>query len=194
MLIKLYWAPTNAKRLAYKTLCMYPSSKYISNIEQLEDQAVQFIAGTKGRDGVIDAETRLGLIPLRQRRRNQWLRLLMRILARKEHHSSLFESYIIHCESYILWYKEIMNQPRTTMSTRSHTRRIPATFWTNNTQYYNRFLPRTIHDLRGQWKNCIMQCQYWANTYCQHHIDRAYRTCTDKYRPDWVNEKNATNV
>ena len=52
----LYWAPTNAKLLAYKTLCLPhlensaavwdPSSwKNISDIEQLQDQVVQFIAG-----------------------------------------------------------------------------------------------------------------------------------------------------
>ena len=65
----LYWAPTNAKLLAYKTLCLPhheyaaaawdPSSKKdISDIEQLQDQAVRIIAGIKGRDGVEDA--RLG--------------------------------------------------------------------------------------------------------------------------------------
>ena len=58
----LYWAPSNAKLLAYKTLCLPhleyaaaawdPSSKKdISDIEQLQDQAVRFIAGIKGRDG-----------------------------------------------------------------------------------------------------------------------------------------------
>ena len=37
------------------------SRKHISDIEQLKDQAV---AGIKLRDGVEDAKTRLGLIPL----------------------------------------------------------------------------------------------------------------------------------
>ena len=64
----LYWAPTNAKLLAYKTLCLPhfgyaaaawdPSNKKdISDIEQLQDQAVRFIAGIRGRDGVEDAKT-----------------------------------------------------------------------------------------------------------------------------------------
>ena len=100
----LYWAPTSAKLLAYKTLCLHhleyaagawtPSSKKdISDIEQLQDQAVQFIAGIKGRDGVEDAKTRLGLIPLHKRRRDQRLRLLIiRILVKEERHSSLYES------------------------------------------------------------------------------------------------------
>ena len=75
----LYWAPTNARLLAYKTLCLphfeyaaaawNPSSKKdISDIEQLQDQAVRFIAGIKRKNGVEDAKTRLGLIPLHKRR------------------------------------------------------------------------------------------------------------------------------
>ena len=65
------------------------SRKHISDIEQLKDQAV---AGIKLRDGVEDAKTRLGLIPLHKIKREQQLRLLMRILAKEEHHSSLSES------------------------------------------------------------------------------------------------------
>ena len=37
--------------------------------------------------------------------------------------------------------------------------------------------------------SCILQCQYWTNIYCQHHIDRACRTCTDKYRPNRINKE-----
>ena len=65
----------HAKLLAYQILCLPhfeyaaaawdPSSKKdISDIEQLQDQAVRFIAGIKGMDGVEDAKTRLRLIPL----------------------------------------------------------------------------------------------------------------------------------
>ena len=97
MLLQLYWVPTNAKLLAYKTLCLPhlgysaaawdPSCKKdISDIKQLQDQAVRFIACSKERDGVEDAKTRLGLIPLVKGRRDQQLRLLMRILAKEEHH------------------------------------------------------------------------------------------------------------
>ena len=158
----LYWASINAKLLAYKTLCLPhleyaaaawdPSSKKdISDIEQLQDQAVLFTAGIKGRDGVENANTRLGLIPL-HKRRDLRLRLLMQILAKEEHHSSLSESYN---------HNEIMKQPATTMTTRSQTRGIPATFQTNNTQYHNSFLPRTIRDLKSQSEQPI---SYSANT------------------------------
>ena len=54
---------------------------------------MRFIAGIKGRDLVEHAKTRLGLIPLHKRRRDQRFRLLMRILSKEEHHSSLSESY-----------------------------------------------------------------------------------------------------
>ena len=81
--------------------------------------------------------------------RAQRLRLLMRILAKEKHHSSLSESY-----------NEIMKQPVTTMTTRSQTRGIPATFRTNNTQYHNSFLPWTIRDLKSQSEQAI---SYSAN-------------------------------
>ena len=81
---------------------------------------MRFIAGIKGRDGVEDAKTRLGLIPL-HKWRDQRLRLLMRIPAKEEHHSSLSESY-----------NEIMKQPATTM-TRSQTRGIPSELTTLST-------------------------------------------------------------
>ena len=81
--------------LEYAAAVWYPSSKKdISDIQQLQDQAVQFIAGIKGRDGVEDAKTRLGRIPLHKRRRDQRLRLLIRILAKEEHHS--------HCLSHTM--------------------------------------------------------------------------------------------
>ena len=108
-------------RLEYAAAAWDPSSKKdILDIEQLQNQAARFIAGIKGRDGVKDAKTRLGLIPL-HKRRNQRLRLLMRIPAKEEHHSSLSESY-----------NEIMKQSATTM-TRSQTRGIPSELTTLST-------------------------------------------------------------
>ena len=72
----LYWAPTNAKLIAYKTLCL----------PHLEYSAAAW------------------------------------------DHSSLS-----------VLYNEIMKQPATTMTTRSQTRGIPATFRTNNTRYHCSF-------------------------------------------------------
>ena len=56
--------------LQYAAAAWDPSSKKdISDIEQLQNQAVRFIAGIKERNGVEDAKTRLGLTPLHKRRR-----------------------------------------------------------------------------------------------------------------------------
>ena len=111
---------------------------------------MRFIAGIKERDDVENAKTRLELITLHKKRKNKRLRLLMRILAKAEHHSSLSESY-----------NEIMNQPATTMTTRSQTRGIPAIFRTNSAQYHNSFLPRTIRVLKGQSEQTV---SYGATT------------------------------
>ena len=83
------------------------------------------------------------------------MRILMRILLAKEeeHHSSLSESY-----------NEIMEQPATTMTTRSQTRGIPATFQTNNTQYHNSFLSRTIRDLKDQSEQTTSYSAYTGLT------------------------------
>ena len=86
-----------------------PSSrKEISDIKQLQDR---FIAGIKGRAAVENVKSRLGLVPLH-------------ILVKEERHSARSESY-----------DEIMNQPTTTMTARSQTSGIPATFRVNNTQF-----------------------------------------------------------
>ena len=119
------------------------SRKDISDIKQLQDQAVRFMASIKGRDGVKNSKTSLGLL-LHKRKRDQWLRLLMRIFAKEEHHSSLFESY-----------NEIMYQPATVMTARSQTREIPAAFQANSTVYHNSFLPPAIRDLKGQSEQTV---------------------------------------
>ena len=65
----LYWAHSNAKLVAYKTLCLphleysaaaweSSSKRNISDIEQLQEQAVRFIACIIGRNGVDEAQTR----------------------------------------------------------------------------------------------------------------------------------------
>ena len=58
------------------------------------DQTVRFIVGIKGRDGVADEKkTRLGRLIPQHKRRDQQLRLFMRVFVKEEHHSSLSESY-----------------------------------------------------------------------------------------------------
>ena len=50
--------------LSMQQLLGTQAARKIANIKQLQDQAVPFIAGIKGRDGVEDAKTRLGFISL----------------------------------------------------------------------------------------------------------------------------------
>ena len=112
-----------------------PSSrKEISDIKQLQDR---FIAGIKGRAAVENVKSRLGLVPLH-------------ILAKEERHSARSESY-----------DEIRNQPTTTMTARSQTSGIPATFRVNNTQFHSSFLPLIIRDLNGPSRQTV---SYSANT------------------------------
>ena len=118
---------------------------------------MRFIAGIKGRDGVEDATTRLELIPLHKRRRGQQLKLLMRILAKEEHHSSLSESY-----------NEIMSLPAMTMKTRSIT-----DMWDPSYQHSvpQQFSPRTIREIKGQNEQTTVSYSSanttgLTNTYC----------------------------
>ena len=67
----LFWAPQGAKLLAYKSLCTpyleYAAAWYKSNkgeiagLEQVQNQAVRFIAGLKGTRGISEAMAKLGL-------------------------------------------------------------------------------------------------------------------------------------
>ena len=54
--------------LSMQQLLGTQAARKTSDIEQIQDQAVRFIAGIKGRDGVEDAKTRLGLIPLQKKK------------------------------------------------------------------------------------------------------------------------------
>ena len=88
----LFWAPQRIKLLAYKSLCM-PHQEYaaaawdtsnegkITSMEQVQNQAVWFIAELKGTRGISEAIAKLGLPPLKQRRKQQRLQLLSSALS-----------------------------------------------------------------------------------------------------------------
>ena len=70
----LFWAPQRLMLLAYKSLCM-PHLEYaaawdtsnngeITGLEQVQNQAVRFIAGLQGTRGISEAMTKLDLSPL----------------------------------------------------------------------------------------------------------------------------------
>ena len=144
----LYWAPERARLIAYKSLCLPhleyascawdPSTKReIEALEIVQNQGVRMICGLKGRRGVTEAKEKLQLEQLVIRRKNSRVKLLNKILSREEAHPAL-------CSSY----DEIINQPHTTVSTRSQTRNEPRSIAATGNCFHNSFLPRTIRDMK----------------------------------------------
>ena len=83
--------------------------------------------------------SKLGLQPLKQRRRNHRLSLLMEILQDEERHSTLTVAY-----------DEITgDRQKVTITTRSAARGEITTVYAASHVYHGSFLPRTIKDIRG---------------------------------------------
>lgn len=144
----LFWAPQHARLIAYKTLCL-PHLEYacavwdpvckkdIATLENVQTDAVRFIANIKGREDVSPTMEKLGLTPLASRRRNKRLCLLIQILSKEEHHPALSKSY-----------DHIVNKTSSTVLTRSQAQGVPRSVTTNYSNYHNSFLPRTIRDMK----------------------------------------------
>ena len=144
----LFTAPQRAKLLAYKSLCL-PHLEYaaaawdpnnkseINDLEMVQNQATRFIADLKGTRGISEAMEKLGIVPLQQRRQQQRMRLLMRILSKEEDHPALVDSY-----------NELINIPTNFIQTRSQSQGLPTRLQTNSSLFYNSFLPKTIRELK----------------------------------------------
>ena len=111
--------------------------KIITGLEQVQNQAVRFIAGLKGTRGISEAMAKLGLPPLQQRRKQQRLQLLMRILSGEDTHPALIESY-----------DGLMRHPDNFIQTRAQYHGHSTSMLTNSNVYYNQFLPKTVRELR----------------------------------------------
>ena len=146
----LFRAPQKAKLLAYKSLCLPhleyaaaawdPSNKgEIKDLELVQNQAIRFIANLKGTRGISEAMDKLGVIPLQQRRQQQRMRLLMRVLSKEDIHPALTESY-----------DKLITIPTNFIQTRSQRHGVPITLQTNRSLFHNSFLPKTIRDLKLQ--------------------------------------------
>jgi len=145
----LHQAPEKAKLLAYTSLCRPrleyadvlwdPADATTSNkIELIQNKAIRFIKDIKGREGVTEGRTDLGLQPLQERRKNHRLSLLMRILSEENRHKTLSADYdeITNCRLH------------STMQTRSAARGEPNSISAQTSVFHNSFLLRTIRDLR----------------------------------------------
>ena len=145
----LHGAPEKAKLLAYTSLCR-PKLEYadvlwdpsdnasIEDLELVQNKAVRFIKNIKGRRGVTEARTSLGIQTLQERRKAHRISLLMRILSDQNKHDTLSADYdeIINCRS------------QATMKTRAAERGEPTSIQASSAVYHNSFLPRSIRDLR----------------------------------------------
>jgi len=100
----LYEAPANSKLLAYTILCR-PILEYgntlwdpadsanIDALERVQSQAIRFINKIKGRQGISEAQNKLELQLLKDRRKTHRLSLLMRILSDESKHQTLASAY-----------------------------------------------------------------------------------------------------
>ena len=97
----------------------------------------QVYSGLKGTRGISEAMAKLGLPSLQQRRKQQRLQLLMKILSREDTHPALIESY-----------DELMRRPNNFIQTRAQYHGHPTSMQTNSNLYYYNFLPKTVRELR----------------------------------------------
>ena len=151
----LHGAPEKAKLLAYTSL-VRPRLEYadvlwdpsgntsIGELELIQNKAIRFVKCIKGRHGVTEGRSSLGLQTLQERRKSHRISLLMRILSEQNNHETLSADYdeIVNCRS------------QNTMETRAAKRGEPTSIQASSTTYHNSFLPKTIRDLRiGSHKN-----------------------------------------
>ena len=143
-------APQKGWLLVYSSLCCtileYADNvwdptlaKEIESLEMLQHSAVQFIARLRRRENVTAACSELGLQPLKQRRKNHRLSLLIKILQDEERHSTLSVAYD----------KITGDRQKVTMTTRSAARGKITSVYAASHAYHGSFLPWTIKDTRG---------------------------------------------
>ena len=141
----LFDAPSEIKKLAYKTLCR-PKLEYacavwdpyvkklIHDLELIQNKAVRFIYNIKGRDtSISEAKKTNAISTLASRRRNFRIVTLLNILENEDLHPSLSDVLT-----------DMLS--KSSMSTRN--RSLNSIYCRTNI-FLNSFLPRTARDLRA---------------------------------------------
>ena len=130
MKFALHDASVKARLLAYTSLCR-PVLEYadtlwdpadnstIEDIEVTQSKAVRFIKNIKERRGITEARSQLQLQPLKDRRKNHRLSLLMRILSDEDKHEALSSAYD----------EIIKDRANTNMTTRAAARGEPTSIY-----------------------------------------------------------------
>ena len=147
----LHHAPEKARLLAYTSLCRphveyaasvwdTPITKLVQDIEMVQNKAIRYISGIKGRESITAAREKLRLSTLTDRRMKIRHLLLHRILSKEENHNALADSYD----------ELIQDRPAETVSTRATTRGEPPTIYAKKSVYHNSFLPRTVRELKSK--------------------------------------------
>lgn len=144
----LYDAPKPARLIAYTALCR-PILEYASvvwdpsikqqiyNIEMVQNNAIRFICGIKGRVSISEARDKIALQTLEARRKDLRLKLLMKILSDGDSHKSLVDTY-----------DELMTNRKCNVTTRSLTQGQPLSIYASSSTYHQSFIPRTIRELK----------------------------------------------
>ena len=115
----LYWAPEQARLIAYKAICL-PHLEYaiasaawdptckedIADLERRQTDAIRFITNTRSRN-LKSAMDKLSLQLLEQRRKSRHISLFLKILAKEEQHPalSLLKTIYVNVNTYVnvLW-------------------------------------------------------------------------------------------
>ena len=145
----LFNAPEKVKRIAYLTICRpileYACEvwdpflvKHICQLENIQRKAVRFICGLKGIVSVTEAQEKIELETLSDRRRRARIKLLVNILSNNTH-SSLIQDF------NGLTVQQTASHQHDTRSVRCS---APLAFYSNTNTFYYGFIQRTSRDIR----------------------------------------------
>ena len=109
----------------------------IQELEVLQSRAIRIVKSIKGRHGITDGRTALGLQEQKDRRKFHRFALMTEILLEDEKHAVLSSAY-----------SEIVNsRNQISMTACAVAKGEPISVYAKSHAYYNSFLPKTIRNL-----------------------------------------------